>query len=64
MNFAERMLNIVYINECKKEYGDYSVKEIYINGEEYKFDGKPVICRNIITSLDENIKHTIKVVLK
>ena len=64
MNFAERMFNIIYINEGKKEYGDYSVKEIYINGEEYKFNGQPVIDRNVITSLHENIKHTIKVVLK
>ncbi|BCZ47760.1 hypothetical protein psyc5s11_38270 [Clostridium gelidum] len=64
MNFAERMLKIEYINEGIKEYGDYSVNQIYMNGEEYKFDGKPVICRNVITSLDENIKHTIKVVLK
>jgi len=64
MNFAERMINIVYINEGKKEYGDYSVKEIYINGQEYKFNGQPVIHRNVITSFDENIKQIIKVVLK
>ncbi|WP_270566574.1 GH36-type glycosyl hydrolase domain-containing protein [Clostridium beijerinckii] len=64
MNFAERKLKIEYINEGEKEYGDYGVKEIYINGEEYKFSGQPVIDRNVITSLDENIKHKIKVVLK
>ena len=64
MKFAERMINIVYINQGKKEYGDQSVKEIYINGQEYKFNGQPVIHRNVITSLDENIKHIIKVVLK
>ncbi len=64
MNFAERMINIVYINENKKEYGDYAVNEIYINGEQYKFNGQPVINRNIITSLEEDIKHTVKIVLK
>ena len=64
MNFAERKLKIEYINEGEKEYGDYRVKEIYINGEEYKFSGQPIVDRNVITSLDENIKHKIKVVLK
>lgn len=64
INFAERMLNIVYVNKSKKEYGDYSVKEIYINGEEHKFNGQPAINRNLITSLDENIRHTIEIVLK
>lgn len=64
MDFAERKLKIEYINEGKKEYGDYIVNQIYINAEEYKINGQPVINRNVITALDENIKHTIKIVLK
>jgi len=64
MNFAERKLKIEYVNEGKKEYGDYVVNEIHINGKEYKFNGQPVINRNVITALDENIKHIIKVILK
>jgi hypothetical protein len=64
MNFAERQLKVEYVNEDKKEYGDYSISKIYINDEEYKFSEEPLVDRNVITSLDENIKHTIKVVLK
>lgn len=64
MNFAERQLKVEYVNEDNKEYGEYKVSKIYINGQEYKFNGQPVIDRNVITSLDEIVKHTIKVVLK
>lgn len=64
MNFAERKLKIEYNNEMKKEYGDYIISEIYINNQQYKFDGQPVIKRNEILSLDKNIKNIIKIILK
>lgn len=64
MNFAERQLKVEYVNENNKEYGEYKVSEIYIDEKEYRFDGQPIIDRNVITSLDEIVKHTIKVVLK
>ena len=64
VNFAERQLRVEYVNENNKEYGEYIVSEIYIDEKEYRFDGQPIIDRNVITSLDEIVKHTIKVVLK
>ncbi|MDR3594900.1 GH36-type glycosyl hydrolase domain-containing protein [Clostridium sp.] len=64
MNFAERRLKVEYINEDNKEYGEYKVSEIYIDGEEYRGYGQLVIERKLITSMNENIQHIIKVILK
>ena len=64
INFAERNLKIEYVMEVQKEYGDYSIGEIYINDKEYKFNGQPVIERNVITSMCEGVQNTIKIILK
>jgi cellobiose phosphorylase len=64
MTFAERKLKVEYVNEDNKEFGEYKVSEIYINGQEYKFDKEPIIKRKEILSMDENIKHIIQVILK
>ncbi|MCD2346199.1 GH36-type glycosyl hydrolase domain-containing protein [Clostridium guangxiense] len=64
MNFAERKLRIEYLNEYKKEYGEYSISEIYIDDQKYKFFEYPKIERKIITSLDKETKHIIKIILK
>ena len=64
MNFAERQLKVEYVNESNKEYGEYKVREIYINGQEYSFSENPVIKRELITSLDKNSPNIIQVILK
>ncbi|OOM80794.1 cellobiose phosphorylase [Clostridium sp. BL-8] len=64
MNFAERRLKVEYINSYNKEYGEYKVSEVYIDGQEYKFYGQPVIKRKVITSMGEDIEHIIRVILK
>ncbi|EKQ57683.1 MULTISPECIES: cellobiose phosphorylase [unclassified Clostridium] len=63
MTFAERKLRIEYVNDNRKEYGNYSVNKIYINGKEYKFNGKSAINRATIIELDKNGKHIIKIIL-
>jgi len=63
MTFAERKLRIEYVNDNRKEYGKYSINEIYINGKEYEFDVKASISRELIKELDHNSKHIIKIIL-
>ncbi|WP_347707971.1 hypothetical protein [Clostridium sp. C2-6-12] len=64
MNFAGRQLKIEYINEENKEFGEYKVSQIYINEQEYKFNNEPMIKRNELLSMDENIQHIVRVILK
>jgi cellobiose phosphorylase len=75
MCFAERNLRVEYLNENKKEYGEYCVSKIYINDEEYEFTEKTRINKNVttskarinrevITSLDNIKKNIIKIILE
>lgn len=64
MNFCERKLKVEYVNEDRREYGSYSVKEIYINGEKYHGKEEASICREDIISLDEDNEHVIKIILR
>ena len=63
--FADKMLEISYVNLNSKEYGAYSIKGIEINGEEVepiKKEGQLIIRRSILEGLGD-IKKEIKVTL-
>lgn len=63
--FADKILEISYINSNSKEYGEYSIKGLEINGEEIepiKKDDQLIIPRSILDALDD-IKNEIKVTL-
>lgn len=63
--FAKRNLMIQYNNKKSRQYGDYKVEIISIDGTLYKFDaGYDVIKRVDIQALDEENKHVIVVELK
>ena len=60
--FAERALNIVYINKEMKQAGDYAVDCIAIDGKAYAGTGA-VISREEVEKLSANETHTIEIVL-
>lgn len=62
--FAGRMLNISYINKSFKEFGDYEIEEIFINGKKYVATGLEVrIKRSYIEALPENTLNKIIITL-
>lgn len=62
--FAGRMLNICYINKTFKEYGDYEIEEIFINGKRYETKGSEIrIERERIEALPENVVNKITITL-
>ncbi|MBR3646687.1 MAG: cellobiose phosphorylase [Lachnospiraceae bacterium] len=58
--FRDNKLNITYVNEKNLEAGEYSVKEIYVDGT--KYDGN-VVAADVIEGLDKNVAHEIKAIL-
>lgn len=70
--FADKSFHLVYENAESREYGEYGISRIWIDGQETaesrKLNGKPeqrsVISRQHIDSLPENMLHEIKVVLE
>jgi cellobiose phosphorylase len=63
--FAERKLNIRYINKSREEYGSYKVGNIAIDGEEYDTNAASVglVLRKDIARLSEDKEHIIDVEL-
>lgn len=62
--FADRMLEIRYINRAFKEFGDYDVEEVFLNGKLYELSGaETVIERRRIEALPEHEWNKITVIL-
>ena len=62
--FAERKLNIIYRNSRSAEAGVYRIEAVEIDGSGIGYtcrDGGAVIPREVITSLDSDVTHTILV---
>lgn len=58
--FADRKLKVQYINKADKEYGDYQIDRITIDGKEYVSEyGKVIIKRSDIQTLDSKNGHVI-----
>ena len=58
------MLNISYINKSFKEFGDYNIEEIFINGKKYTSAGPETkIKRSFIEALPENALNKITIIL-
>lgn len=63
-DFAGKMLNISYINKSFKEFGDYDIEEVYINGKKYEVIGSEnKIKRSYIETLPENAINKITITL-
>lgn len=63
-SFAGKMLNISYINKSFKEFGDYDIEEIFINGKKYADVGPEVkINRSYIEALPDNALNKITIIL-
>ena len=64
--FADKFLNITYINKKKLLPRDYKIKELKLNGQSVDYqikEGYAVISRKIITELDDSRKNQIEVIL-
>lgn len=63
--FAERNIKVEYINKDKKEYNEYRIKKIVINGEclEIPDSDRQVIQRSYLQNLDSSSDHIIRVEL-
>jgi cellobiose phosphorylase len=63
--FAERRLEIVYINQFCSDFEKYRVQSIKMDGQPFEFSSYPVIIpRTKISSLDPNKTHRIEIQLK
>ena len=64
VNFGDRELDIVFMNQDRLDYGDYCVRSVLIDGRLIEFSGLPVIIpRNLITSLNRGESHHIEIEL-
>jgi cellobiose phosphorylase len=60
--FADRRLRIQYVNKAAKEYGEYQVGRISLNGKAYeKIPGQPIILRSDLQKLEADSLHLIEV---
>lgn len=62
--FAERRLKITYINSERKDFGEYYIGKVLIDGEEYNGTcRKGIIPRETIKAMNMEDSHEIKVML-
>ncbi len=60
--YADRRLNIIYNNEAAKEYGNYRIGDISVDGVKYnKTAGEGLLAREQIEALTKDRVHTILV---
>lgn len=62
-HFAEQDLCVVYENPNRREIGDYTVEEIYIDKECCEFTDDARIARKVLKQLLPNVEHCIRVIL-
>ena len=64
LTFAGKLLKVSYVNAQHKDFGDYEVEEIYINGRQYFNEGNlGMIQREFIKSLPSDMVNEVKVIL-
>ena len=64
LEFAERQIKVIFNNKDKKDYEDYKVLGLLLNGETYKLIGnKAIIKRQDIDKLNKDQLHIIEVEL-
>lgn len=61
--FAGQELRVVYENRNRREIGDYTVEEVYLDGSSIPVGEGVHIPRSMLTGLMPNIEHCIHVVL-
>ncbi|MFA9379438.1 MAG: cellobiose phosphorylase, partial [Acetanaerobacterium sp.] len=62
--FANREFHVTYINEGKKDYGDYRIDRVLLGGEEITcgaFGGGVIIERELVDELSGARVHTLEV---
>ena len=61
--FAGKTIEVVYRNKARKNYGDYKIAKVVINGEELAVEGdRGLIAREVIEAYDGDC-HKIEVEL-
>ena len=65
LTFAGRKLHIIYRNDHEKEYGEYKIQELILNGKKIEKNSKQnTITRQTILALEEEKIHELSVVLE
>ena len=62
--FADRKWSITYINEKKKEFGEYEIDYVILDGTRYESSNPFALPRVKLAELKEDILHTVEVYLK
>lgn len=65
--FQDKRWNVVYTNASGKEYGDYVVEAVILDGKEVslkaKEDGLAVIAKEVLDGLAKDTEHTLEITL-
>ena len=61
--FGRREWEIIYINRSRKEYGQYRIGEIFLDGRKISPDGNAVASPKEILAMDETMVHEVIVEL-
>lgn len=65
VDFADALLEVVYINTSRKSYGEYVVSSAKLDGQSFSgCDGAIRITRENILCLAPNIKHRVEVIVE
>lgn len=64
LNFGNKKFRIFYINENHRDYGQYQIRYIYVDGQKMQINGeKTVISLDTVRQLADNKSHEIILVL-
>lgn len=61
--FNSHQWNIIYVNQEHKDYGNYRIGDVYLNGRMIRMQGSMVVSVREIKDLDETLQHEIVVEL-
>ena len=61
--FNRRHWNIIYVNPAHKNYGDYRIGDVYLDGEKIAMKGNTAVSADEIKDMDETLQHEIVVEL-
>lgn len=61
--FNSHQWNIIYVNQEHKEYGDYRIGDVYLDGRMIRMRGSMAVSAREIRDMDETLQHEIVVEL-
>lgn len=61
--FNRHQWNIIYVNHERKDYGDYRIGDVYLDGRMIEMQGSIAVSAEAIKDMDETLQHEIVVEL-